>query len=298
MFTKKLFVTAWLLIVCLFIVALIVPRIVYAVVPIDLQAKSAILMNMNDGRILFSKNPDKPIQPASLTKVLSLYLVYEAINEGNAHLNDMVSISRNAWKTGGSKMFLKAGRQIPLEDLMKGMAIASGNDACVAVAEHFGGVNRFVVRMNTKARQLGMTHSTFKNPNGLPAKGQITTARDVLLLSSKYLERFPEALSIHSMPYFTHDNITQINHNRLLQRYPDVDGLKTGFVSAAGFHVIATAKRGDIRLIAVVMGSRNPAIRTRETHLLLEEGFKMIENESQKIRKIDVGYKIEPLAPS
>jgi D-alanyl-D-alanine carboxypeptidase (penicillin-binding protein 5/6) len=132
----------------------------------------------------------------------------------------------------------------------------------------------------------------------LPAKGQITTARDVLLLSSKYLERFPEALSIHSMPYFTHDNITQINHNRLLQRYPDVDGLKTGFVSAAGFHVIATAKRGDIRLIAVVMGSRNPAIRTRETHLLLEEGFKMIENESQKIRKIDVGYKIEPLAPS
>jgi len=294
MFTKKLFVTAWLLIVCLFIV----PRVVYAVVPIHLQAKSAILMNMNDGRILFSKNPDKPIQPASLTKVLSLYLVYEAINEGNANLDDMVSISRNAWKTGGSKMFLKAGRQIPLEDLMKGMAIASGNDACVAVAEHFGGVNRFVDRMNTKARQLGMNHSTFKNPNGLPAKGQITTARDVLLLSSKYLERFPEALSIHSMPYFTHDNITQINHNRLLQKYPDVDGLKTGFVSAAGFHVVATAKRGDIRLIAVVMGSRNPVIRTRETYLLLEQGFKMVENESQKIHKIDIGYKIEPLVPS
>lgn len=283
--TKRILLIAWL-----FIPFLTIFPANDSGASIHLKAKSAILMNMSNGKILYAKDPDRPIQPASLTKVLSLYLVYEAITEGRAHMEDMVSISRKAWKTGGSKMYIRAGRQIPLEDLMKGMAIASGNDACVAVAEHFGGVDCFVNKMNLKARELGMMRSCFKNPNGLPAKGQVTTARDVLLLSSQYLNRFPEALSIHSMRYFTHDNITQINHNRLLQKYPDVDGLKTGFVSAAGFHIIATAKRGDVRLLAVVMGSRNPQIRTRETHILLEEGFRMVEDESTKPKLLHARY--------
>ncbi len=280
MSTKKIFVST-----CLLILTLSFIPCAHADSPIHLKAKSAILMNMNDGRILFEKNPDQPIQPASLTKVLSLYLVFEAITEGKAHMDDMVKISRRAWRTGGSKMYIQAGKEIPLEELMKGMAIVSGNDACVAVAEHFGGVDRFVDMMNQKARQLGMAHSTFKNPNGLPAKGQLTTARDVLTLSCQYLNRFPEALSIHSLQYFTHGRITQINHNRMLKRYPDVDGLKTGFVCAAGFHIIATAKRGDVRLIAVVMGSQNRFIRSKETHLLLEEGFRKIEQETPKVHK-------------
>ncbi len=250
----------------------------YAGSNLHLKAKSAILMNMNDGTILYSQNPDRPIQPASITKVLSLYLVYEALTEGRAHMDDLVTISKNAWRTRGSRMYVKAGRQIPLEDLIKGMAVVSGNDACVAVAEHFGGVDKFVEMMNNKARELGMTNSRFKNPNGLPAKGQVTTARDVLKLSRQYLNRFPESLSIHSMRYFTYGDVTQRNHNRLLQRCSDVDGLKTGYVRAAGYHIVATAKRGDVRLIAVVMGSKNPYIRTRETRMLLEEGFRMVQH--------------------
>jgi D-alanyl-D-alanine carboxypeptidase (penicillin-binding protein 5/6) len=275
MITKKILVT-----VCMTILIIGAFPDAQAETALHLRAKSAILMNMSDGKILYAQNPDLPIQPASLTKVLSLYLVYEAIDEGSAHLDDMVRISRKAWRTGGSRMYVQPGKQIPLQELMKGMAIVSGNDACVAVAEHFGGVRRFVAMMNKKARQLGMTNSIFKNPNGLPAKGQVTTARDVLALSCRYLNRFPEALGIHSMQYFTYGRITQVNHNRLLHTYPDVDGLKTGFVAAAGFHIIATAKRGDVRLIAVVMGSKNPSVRAAETHMLLEEGFKMVENQS------------------
>ncbi len=245
--------------------------------PFQIKAQSAILMNMKDGRILYTLNPDKPIQPASLTKVLSLFLVYEALNRGTAHMNDMVTVSRTAWQTGGSRMGLRANKQIPLEELMKGMAIVSGNDASVAVAEHFGGVDEFVRRMNLKAKELGMAHSVFVNPDGLPAKGQVTTARDILMLSCQYINKFPQALDIHSMRYFTFGRTTRANHNRLLIKYDDMDGLKTGFVCEAGYHIIATAKHGDTRLIAVIMGSRTPYIRNRDTRLLIEQGFKMVK---------------------
>jgi D-alanyl-D-alanine carboxypeptidase len=148
----------------------------------------------------------------------------------------------------------------------------------VAVAEYIDGdVDGFVKRMNGKARELGMTSSVFVNPNGLPAKGQVTTARDVLTLACDYMRRFPESLNIHSQQYFTYRDITQHNHNNLLTLYPDVDGLKTGWVRKAGYHIIATAKRGDTRLIAVVMGAKNRAIRTKETERLLDEGFRMVQ---------------------
>ena len=271
---------------CLLILSVILLPYAHASSPIHLRVKSAIMMNMNDGKILFTYNPDEPIQPASLTKVLALYLVYESLNQGTAHMNDMVNISQTAWRTGGSRMCLKAGKQIPLEELMKGMAIVSGNDASVAVAEHFGGVQQFVDKMNLKARQLGMTHSFFLNPNGLPADGQVTTARDVLTLSCQYLTRFPEALSIHSMRYLTYGKSQRPNHNRLLMSCQDVDGLKTGYVTSAGFHIIATAKRGDVRLIAVVMGARNTAVRNRETRRLLDEGFKMVGQAEPAVHKI------------
>ncbi|MDD2673034.1 MAG: D-alanyl-D-alanine carboxypeptidase [Syntrophales bacterium] len=241
-----------------------------------LKAKSAILMNMNSGAILYSQDADRRIQPASITKVLSLYLVHEAVSEERARMDDLVKVSRKAWRTGGSRMYIREGWKVPLEDLVKGMAVVSGNDACVAVAEHFGGVELFVQEMNRKAREIGMTSSHFVNPNGLPAKGQFTTARDVLKLSKAYLTRFPESLSIHSMRYFTYGHVTQRNHNRLLQKCEDVDGLKTGYVRAAGYHIVATAKRGETRLIAVVMGTKNPRIRTVETRRLLDEGFRMV----------------------
>lgn len=243
---------------------------------VKLRAKAAILMNMDSGNILFAKNPNKPMQPASLTKILSLYLVYEAINEGKIHLSDRVKISTNAQLTGGSSMYLVDETEAALEDLIKGMAIVSANDASIAIAEHIGGsVNGFVKMMNTKARELGMKHSHFINPNGLPAKGQVTTARDILILSHAYIRDFPEALQLHSMQEYTYHDITQHNNNTLLKQHEDVDGLKTGFVRASGFHLVATAKRGDTRLIAVVMGEKNPKIREREAVKLLEKGFRM-----------------------
>jgi D-alanyl-D-alanine carboxypeptidase len=244
---------------------------------IKLKAKSAILINDNNGTILYAKNPDRPMQPASLTKILSLYLVNEAIIEGRIHPADKVKISANAQITGGSSMYLVDETEVPLDDLIKGMAVVSANDASIAVAEHLGGsINDFVSMMNAKAKALNMKRSHFVNPNGLPAKGQVTTARDILKLSRAYIRDFPEALQIHSMQEYTFANITQRNSNTLLTQCEDVDGLKTGFVRAAGFHLVATAKRGETRLIAVVMGEKNPRIRTQDTTRLLEQGFRMV----------------------
>lgn len=252
---------------------------------LELTSRSAILMEMDTGRILYSHNADLRLQPASITKILSLYIADEAIQQGRTTLSEPVRISRNAGRTGGSRMFVEAGSAIPLGELIMGIAVVSANDASVALAEHIGGtVERFVALMNQKARELGMFSSNFKNPNGLPAKDQFTTARDMLTLASKYLQRFPEALEVHSVQYFTYKNITQRNRNTLLYHYPNADGLKTGWVAKAGYHLIATAKRGDTRLIAVVMGARNPDIRSREAEKLLDEGFRMSSEDSQTAR--------------
>lgn len=250
---------------------------------LKLTAHSAILMDMTTGRILYSHNEDRAIQPASITKILSLYIADEAIREGRVRSGDPVKVSRQAGRTGGSKMYLQAGTEIPLEELLKGMAVVSANDASVAVAEYIGGdVDVFVELMNRKAKELGMTRSVFRNPNGLPAKGQVTTARDVLILAYEYLRSFPESLNLHSQQYFTYREITQHNRNTLLKRYPNADGLKTGWVQKAGYHIIATARRGNTRLIAVVMGAKNPKIRTRETEQLLDEGFRLVGLGQQK----------------
>ncbi|MGA3206671.1 MAG: D-alanyl-D-alanine carboxypeptidase family protein [Syntrophales bacterium] len=244
---------------------------------IKLKARSAILINDSNGKVLYTKNPDRPMQPASLTKILSLYLVNEAIAEGKIHPTDRVKISVNAQITGGSSMYLVDETEVVLDDLIKGMAVVSANDASVAVAEHLGGsINNFVSMMNAKAKALGMKRSHFVNPNGLPARGQVTTARDILKLSRAYIRDFSDVLQIHSMQEYTFANITQRNSNTLLRQCKDVDGLKTGFVRTAGFHLVATAKRGDTRLIAVVMGEKNPRIRARDAAKLLELGFRMV----------------------
>jgi D-alanyl-D-alanine carboxypeptidase (penicillin-binding protein 5/6) len=245
--------------------------------------RSAILMDMTTGRILFAHNADDPLPPASITKVLSLYLADEAIRDGKVRPTDPVRISRKAGRTGGSKMFIQAGSEIPLEELLKGMAVVSANDASVAVAEYIGGnVEGFVEQMNRKARELGMSRSVFKNPNGLPARGQLTTARDMMILASDYLRRFPESLDLHSQQYFTYHDITQRNRNSLLRHYPNADGLKTGWVVKAGYHIVATAKRENTRLLAVVMGAKSPGIRARETEKLLDEGFRMVREDPRR----------------
>lgn len=266
--------------------------------PIHLNARSAILVDMKDGAILFEQNADAPIAPASITKVLSLYVVFEAIRRGEVRLWDTVHVSRQAAATRGSSMGLRIGDEVPLKEIIKGMAVVSGNDACVAVAEHVsGGVENFVREMNGKARELGMTNSFFKTPHGLPADGQLTSARDVALLSLAYLSRYPESLHIHSQQTYTYTNRVRHNANRLLGRCHGVDGLKTGFVSASGYNLAATAKRGDTRLIAVVLGTQSPAIRARETERLLEFGFRLLERqESPAMEARNDGNRIVPSA--
>lgn len=239
------------------------------------NARSAVVVDMSDGKVLFEQNPDALIAPASITKILSLYIVFEAVSAGEVHLSDMVPVSARAASTGGSRMGLRTGQRVSLDALTHGMAIVSGNDACVAVAEYLSGsVDEFVKRMNAKARQLGMNSSRFMTPNGLPAAGQLTTARDIAKLSTAYLTRFPDSLQIHCQQSYTFNGATHHNANRLLGKCPGVDGLKTGFVCASGYNITATGKRSDTRILAVVLGAPSPYTRLIETSKLLEAAFR------------------------
>ncbi|MEE9911228.1 MAG: D-alanyl-D-alanine carboxypeptidase [Deltaproteobacteria bacterium] len=239
-----------------------------------LAVKAAILVEMNTGQVLYRQNADRIIQPASLSKIMSLYIIAEDIENKKALYTDLVTVSDNAARTGGSKMLFEPGEKFEVFDLVKGMAIHSANDASVALAEHFGGSeDQFVLRMNAKARELGMKHTRFINPHGLPNRKQKTTAWDIYILSREYLRRFPNLQKIHSIERFTFNDVVWINRNDLLSNYPGADGLKTGYVGAAGFHLVATARRGDAKLMAVVLGAKNRRIRSRQTRKLLDYGF-------------------------
>jgi D-alanyl-D-alanine carboxypeptidase len=182
--------------------------------------KAAFLVDMDSGRVIYQQNADKRIQPASLSKILTLYLVNEDIRDGRVKLSDMVKTSARAVSTRGSKMLYEKGKDVSFEDLIRGMAILSANDAAVSVAEHLGGsVAKFVVRMNAKAKEIGMKQSYFVNPHGLPDSHQKTTAHDIFILSREYLQQFPEALNLHSTHYFTYNSVIHHNHNTLLWEY-------------------------------------------------------------------------------
>jgi len=252
-----------------------------------LDVKSALLMDLGTGAILYEQDPDRQIAPASLTKILTLYIVFDAIQRGDLRPWDVVPVTEHAPAAGGSNMALHPGEEVRLTELIKGIAIASANDACVAVAERLApSIPDFVSRMNQTATGLGMSSTSFKNPNGMPAEGQLTTARDMLKLSKAYLERFPGALTIHSMKYFSHNEIMRRNANTLLGKYDGVDGLKTGFVNASGFNIVVTAKRGDKRLLAVVLGARSPKVREAQTVRLIDEGFKLAERQGGQDAKV------------
>jgi len=242
-------------------------------------AKSAIAMDLATGHILYEQNADQQIPPASLTKVLTLYLAFEAMQEHRLSLTDTVLVTPEATSEGGSRMNIKPGERVIVREIMKGIAVASGNDACVALALHLCGgedYQPFVNAMNAKAHELGMTETMFKNPNGLPAEGQLTTARDMLRLSASYLRRFPQALTFHSMTTYVHNNHNHHNANRLLTSYEGVDGLKTGYVQASGYNNVVTAKRGETRVIAVVLGARSAGVRAAVTHKLLDIAFQKV----------------------
>jgi D-alanyl-D-alanine carboxypeptidase (penicillin-binding protein 5/6) len=246
---------------------------------LHLDVRSAVLMDALTGQVLYEQNPNLRIPPASFVKVMTLYVIYDALRAGQIKKDDWVTVSdtawRRAWKTDSSKMFIKVGERVKVEDLMKGVAIASGNDACVALAEHLSGSEEaFVSKMNEKAKLLGLKDSQFKNSDGLPAEDQYITALDMALLSKRYIEDHPEAITFHSTVEFEYNGIRQGNRNTLLQKNIGVDGLKTGHIKESGYHLTATAKRDGQRMIAVVMGCDRIRKRAEAAQNLLEYGFK------------------------
>jgi D-alanyl-D-alanine carboxypeptidase (penicillin-binding protein 5/6) len=244
-------------------------------VGLQCDAESAVLMDGLTGQVLYEQNPNLRIPPASFVKVMTLYLVYDAIRAGQMKMDDMVTVSERAWRMQGSKMFIKVGERVKVEDLMKGVAIASGNDSCIALAEHLSGSEEtFVSKMNEKAKLLGLNDTQFRNADGMPADGQYITALDMAILSKRYIEDHPESLALHSTVEFEYNGIRQGNRNTLLQKNIGVDGLKTGHVEESGYHLTATAKRDGQRMIAVVMGCDKMNKRAPEAQKLLEYGFK------------------------
>jgi D-alanyl-D-alanine carboxypeptidase (penicillin-binding protein 5/6) len=243
--------------------------------PFQVDAAAAVLMDAVTGQFVYAQNPQQRIEPASFVKVLTLFLVFDAIDRGQVHLNDLIPISEKAWRTAGSKMFVRVGERVPLGELIKGIAIESGNDACVAVAEYLQGSEAaFVHKMNEKLAELGITDTRFQTVNGWPAPDQYTTAADMARLARAYIQAHPEALEYHRMKEYTYQNIHHYNRNRRLWEDPSVDGLKTGHTEESGFHLVATAKRGEQRFIAVVMDAKKDSIREREALKLLNYGFR------------------------
>jgi len=246
--------------------------------PPQLNARSFIVLDHESGRVLAALDPDSRQEPASLTKLMTAYGVFKALKEGRLQLGDMVTISENAWKQEGSKMFIEVGKQVSVENLIEGMIVQSGNDATVALAEKVGGNEpTFVQMMNTYAKQLGMSGSHFTNSAGMPGPEHYMTARDAATLSSALIHEFPEYYKWYSQKEFTWNGITQQNRNGLLWRDPTVDGIKTGHTESAGYCLITSAKRDGMRLVTVVLGADSMREREDASSALLSYGFNFFE---------------------
>lgn len=243
-----------------------------------LNAKAYILIDVNSGKIIAEKNSEEHLPPASLTKMMTLYVISNALHHEQIHLNDSVRVSRDAWKIGGSRMFIKEGQQVSVEELLKGIIVDSGNDACVAMAEHVGGTeNAFTDIMNQQAQNLGMTNSHFTDSTGLPNADLYTTAKDLAILGRALINDFPQYYGWYKEKWFTYNGIRQPNRNRLLWRDNQVDGIKTGHTSDAGFCLVSSAKRDNMRLLAVVLGEPNDSSRADDSEKLLNYGFRFFE---------------------
>jgi serine-type D-Ala-D-Ala carboxypeptidase (penicillin-binding protein 5/6) len=244
-------------------------------VPPTLAARSWLLLEMGSGQVLTAEKPDERIEPASLTKLMTAYLTFAALRQKTIALDTPVTVSQRAWKTGGSKMFIQVETQVRVEDLIKGMIVQSGNDACVALAEAIAGSEEsFAQMMNREAKRLGMTSSNFTNSTGLPDPQLYTTARDLATLSSALIRDFPEEYrKYYSMKEFRYNNITQPNRNRLLWIDSTVDGVKTGHTDAAGYCLISSSLRDKRRLLSVVLGAKSSSMRASESLKLLNWGF-------------------------
>lgn len=237
-----------------------------------------LLIDFNSGHVLANKNADRRIEPASLTKIMTGYVVINELNNGNMSMDEEVTISQKAWKMPGSKMFIEVGKKVKVRDLIKGMVIQSGNDASVALAEMIAGSEEvFAQLMNKYAQSLGMNNTHFVNATGLPNADHYTTANDLAILTKNLITKFPDEYKWYSEKKFTFNGITQYNRNKLLWQDATVDGLKTGHTESAGYCLVASAKREEMRLISVVLATESAKMRVQESQKLLNYGFRFFE---------------------
>lgn len=246
--------------------------------PPSLNASAYIMLDQQSGDVLAENGADRRLEPASLTKLLTAYVTFKELKQNKLSLEDLVTVSEKAWRTPGSRMFIEVGKQVSVKQLLQGMIIQSGNDASVALAEHVAGSEEtFAELMNHYAAQLGMVNSNFANSTGLPADQHYTTARDMAVLASAVIREFPEYYRWYSQKEFTFNDITQHNRNTLLWRDASVDGLKTGHTEAAGYCLVASARRGEMRLVTVVMGTPSEKARADSSQALMNYGFRFFE---------------------
>ena len=266
----------------LFLVLLLLPVLALAQqmpTPPALAAKSWLLIETGSGQELASQAPDERIEPASLTKLMTAYLTFSALKQGTIKIDQMVTVSEKAWKAQGSRMFIQVDTQVKVEDLIKGMIVQSGNDACVALSEAIAGSeDNFAQMMNREAQRLGMKATSFRNSAGMPDPQHYTTARDLAILAGALIRDFPEDYAkYYSLKEFRYNNITQPNRNRLLWLDPTVDGVKTGHTEGAGYCLISSSKRGPRRLLSVVLGTASDGVRAQESLKLLNFGFQFYD---------------------
>jgi D-alanyl-D-alanine carboxypeptidase (penicillin-binding protein 5/6) len=251
----------------------------------SVDARAYILMDFESGKVLGEDKADERMEPASLTKLMTSYAVFKALRENRLKLDDLVTISEHAWRAEGSRTFVKVGSQVPVDILIKGMVVQSGNDATIALAERVGGSEpAFAQLMNEYSKRLGMKNTNWVNSTGLPDPNHYTTARDLAILARALVSEFPEDYKYYSMREFVWNNIKQQNRNGLLGRDPTVDGMKTGHTESAGYCLVTSAKRGNMRLIAVVLGT--PSIKAREdgSAALINYGYTFYETTKVKSR--------------
>lgn len=246
--------------------------------PPTLAANAWLLLDHNTGETLVAHNADERIEPASLTKLMTAYIAFSQIKAGMVELDQDVTVSERAWKMPGSRMFIEPRQPVTVEELLRGMIIQSGNDACVAIAEHIAGSeDAFAHMMNEEARRLGMNNTNFTNSSGLPDDNLYTTANDLALLATALIRDFPEYYRLYSEREYTYNDITQPNRNRLLWQDTTVDGMKTGYTRAAGYCLVSSAERGPRRLISIVLGAESEASRAQESLRLLNYGFQFFD---------------------
>lgn len=266
-----------LLSIALFQTALAAPRIIPA--PPQLATEGHILLDAATGTVIIEENAEMRLPPASLTKIMTSYIIASEIQQGRISLDDLVPISVKAWKMEGSRMFIREGTEVKVADLIRGIVIQSGNDASVAMAEFIAGdEDAFADVMNQVAQKLGMTRTQFKNATGLPDEGHYTTAKDLSILARALIRDFPEHYKVYKEKYFSYNDIRQANRNSLLWRDDAVDGMKTGHTQAAGFCLVASAEKKDMRLVSVVMGATSERSRSTESQKLINYGFRYFES--------------------